>query len=166
MKRVPGYLHHQIIEAAEFVLSALDQGPLARQKASRVERIAVIDDEEAMTEMTATFLERWGYLSVEYPSADRFLRSFSAAPERFSLVIADVVMPEMTGLQLVRVLREAGHRVPMLLMTGFDVQDRLEMGDSSGRISFLRKPFTSVHLEQSVRRLLTARRSFWKAPLR
>jgi CheY-like chemotaxis protein len=75
-------------------------------------------------------------------------------------------MPEMTGLQLVRVLREAGHRVPMLLMTGFDVQDRLEMGDSSGRISFLRKPFTPVHLEQSVRRLLTARRSFWKAPLR
>jgi DNA-binding response OmpR family regulator len=72
-------------------------------------------------------------------------------------------MPGMSGIQLVRTLRESGHDVPILLMTGFNVQDRLQITGGFGRISFVRKPFTGEQLAQSVRRLLSSTRSIGKA---
>ncbi|MGH7958342.1 MAG: response regulator [Opitutaceae bacterium] len=123
-----------------------------------VERVAIVDDEEAMVTVTSAVLERWGYPTIQFTSAAHFLEAFAAAPERINLVVADVVMPGMSGLQLVRTLRDSGHDVPILLMTGFNVQDHLQTGGSSGRISLVRKPFTSGQLGQSVRRMLRAPR--------
>ena len=133
--------------------SALDAFSVARG-----ERVAVVDDEAAMATVTLALLQRLGYGTSSYNSAARFYKHFDAAPDRFSLVITDVVMPGMSGLQLVRALREAGHNVPVLLMTGYSMHGRLDTDEFSGRVAFIRKPFTSVHLAQSVRRLLCSTR--------
>jgi FixJ family two-component response regulator len=131
-----------------------DEAPQVHHSA-RGERIAIVDDEQAMATVTATVLDRAGYSTVAYTSPARFLKAFDANPERIDLLVADVVMPGITGIQLVRKLRETGYDLPILLMTGFGVQSRLQMGGSLGRISFVRKPFTMAQLTQSVRRLLT-----------
>ena len=109
-----------------------------------------------MIAVTSALLERLGYATTSYSSAARFLKAFDAAPERVDLVIVDVVMPGMSGVQLVSALREAGYEIPILLMTGFSVQAYLKAGGTGGRISFVRKPFTTTHLAQSVRRLLSS----------
>jgi two-component system, cell cycle sensor histidine kinase and response regulator CckA len=124
---------------------------------ARGERVAIVDDEEAMTAVTSTLLKRLGYSTTSYNSASRFMEAFSAAPDRIDLVVADVVMPGMSGVHLVHALRDSGHDIPILLMTGYTVQPRLQPGGSAGRISFVRKPFTTAHLAQSVRRLLSDR---------
>ena len=124
--------------------------------AARGERVAIVDDEEAMTTVTSTLLKRLGYSTVAYNCASRFKDAFEAAPNRVDLVVADVVMPGMSGVQLVHSLRDSGHEIPILLMTGFTVQPRLPLGPGSGRISFVRKPFSTAHLAQAVRRLLSA----------
>ena len=111
-----------------------------------------------MTSVTTILLERLGYSTVSYPSATQFVHAFDAAPGRIDLVLTDVVMPGMNGIQLVKTLRESGHDVPILIMTGFSVQSRLELGGTLGRISFLRKPFTVAHLAQSIRRMLSTGR--------
>jgi two-component system cell cycle sensor histidine kinase/response regulator CckA len=136
----------------------IDQDSLRPLMTTRGERVAIVDDEEVMTSVTAAVLERLGYTTSTFSCASRFAKAFNASPEKFDLVVTDVVMPGFSGVQLVRTLREHGHEVPVLLMTGFSVQTRLETGGSAGRISFVRKPFTPLHLAQSVRRLLIAAR--------
>lgn len=154
MSGVLGYLHRQGVEAFGSSTTAKTGSEIRNHMTARGERVAIIDDEEAMTSVTAALLQRLGYSTVTYTSAARFVADFDADPERIKLVLSDVVMPGMTGVQLVRRLRESGHDVPILLMTGFSVQSRLEPGGSSGRVSFVRKPFTTTHLAQSVRRML------------
>ena len=122
---------------------------------ARGERVAIVDDEQAMTAVTSALLKRLGYETISFQSADEFREVFEAAPDRIDLVVADVVMPGTSGVQLVRSLRESGHQIPILLMTGYTVQQHLQPGGSDGRISFVRKPFTTTHLAQSVRRLLS-----------
>lgn len=130
---------------------------VSRHLTSRGEHVAIVDDEDAMTSVTSELLENLGYTTTCYTSAAQFKKVFEVAPERVDLAIVDIVMPGMSGIQLVNTLREQGHAVPILLMTGFSVQSRLEPGGVPGRIAFVRKPFTATHLAQSVRRLLSAR---------
>src|SRR5688572_13937132 len=143
-------------------LERLSRGPAHRDSGNcpfsvRGERVAIVDDEEAMTTVTSILLKRLGYETVSFHSAAQFKEAFEAAPERIDLIVADVVMPGISGVQLVRSLRESGHQIPILLMTGYTVQKHLQPGGNDGRISFVRKPFTTTHLAQSVRRLLSDR---------
>ena len=79
--------------------------------------MATTPDHERQLQEDAAQLQRLGYATISYPSAARFLKAFDAAPERIDLVIIDVVMPGMSGVQLVSALRQAGYDVPILLMT-------------------------------------------------
>ena len=151
------YLHSRVVKTAESLATVFDASP-------RGERIAIVDDEEPITTITAALLQRWGYETAAYSSAGAFLKAFSATPKRFKLLLSDVVMPGMSGIQLVRTLRDSGCELPILLMTGFNVQERAQLAPRSGRIAFVRKPFTALQLEQSVRRMLTSSRS--RAPRR
>jgi DNA-binding NtrC family response regulator len=146
------YLHSRLIKTAGAVATVFDPP-------TRGEHIAIVDDEEPIITITSALLQRWGHETAAYSSANGFLKAFSAAPDKFKLLLADVVMPGMSGIQLVRTLRESGCELPVLLMTGFNVQDRAQLAPRSGRIAFVRKPFTALQLEQSVRRMLTWHRS-------
>ena len=59
-----------------------------------------------------------GYEPVGFDSAPKALAAFRAEPERFDLVLADEVMPEMTGTELAAALRAIRPELPVLLMTG------------------------------------------------
>ena len=156
--RVLSYLHSKTFGRGASPASSIERGGARGQPVARGECVAVVDDEEAITDVTSAFLERLGYSTVSYTSASRFMEAFDAAPKRIDLIVADVVMPGMSGVQLVKSLRESGHDVPVLLMTGYpSVKERLQPGGSDGRISFVRKPFNGAHLAQSVRRLLSNR---------
>jgi FixJ family two-component response regulator len=109
---VLGYLHSSLAEPVDESAVTIDRNELRRQMSSRNERIAIVDDEEAMTSVAAALLGRLGYSTTSYSSGARFLKAFDAAPERFDLVILDVVMPGMSGVQLVSALRAAGHQFP------------------------------------------------------
>jgi FixJ family two-component response regulator len=122
----------------------------------RGERVAIVDDEREMADVTKTVLQKLGYATVTYGSAARFLKAYLANPEPIDLVVTDLVMPGMTGVQLAKFLRENGHEVPILLMTGFAVQPRPQWEIGSGRTALVRKPFNSAQLGQAVRRLLSS----------
>jgi DNA-binding NtrC family response regulator len=155
---VLSYLHSKTFGRGASAASSRGRGVVQGQPAARGERVAIVDDEEAITNVTSAFLERLGYSTVSYTCASRFKEAFDAAPTRIDLIVADVVMPGMSGVQLVKSLRESGHDVPVLLMTGYTgLKERLQPGGSEGRVSFVRKPFNSAHLAQSVRRLLSNR---------
>jgi two-component system copper resistance phosphate regulon response regulator CusR len=72
----------------------------------------------------------------------------------FDLIIADVLMPWMTGLQVASSVREAGLEVPVILMTGTRDSTLDERVDSLDRTVLLRKPFGDRELRAAVQKLL------------
>ena len=115
-------------------------------------RVHVIDDDEALRESLA-FLLRSAELDVEsYASAAAFLDAVPNA--RLSCVITDVRMPGMSGIDLLRRLKELKVDVPVIVITGHgDVPLAVE-AMKVGAMDFLEKPFDDEVLLASVRSAL------------
>jgi two-component system, LuxR family, response regulator FixJ len=114
--------------------------------------VHIIDDDDAMRE-SLVFLLRTAQIEAEaFPSAPAFLDRLPDA--RLSCVITDIRMPEMSGLDLLRRLREMKIDVPVVVITGHgDVPLAVE-AMKFGAIDFLEKPFDDEVLLASVRSAL------------
>jgi len=114
--------------------------------------VHVIDDDEALRD-SLTFLLHTARLDVQsYPSAAAFLEALPQA--NLSCVITDVRMPGMSGIDLLRRLRERKISVPVIVITGHgDIPLAVE-AMRIGAIDFLEKPFDDEVLIASVRAAL------------
>ena len=81
--------------------------------------ILFVDDEEMLARLGQVQLEELGYEVASYTSSVDALAVFRAAPDRFDVVITDQTMPEMTGEQLARELRQCRPDIPIIFMHGF-----------------------------------------------
>ena len=111
--------------------------------------VHIIDDDQAMRE-SLVFLLRSAHIAAEtFASGPAFLASLP--DDRLRCVITDVRMPEMSGLELLRRLREMKIVVPVIVITGHgDVPLAVE-AMKFGAIDFLEKPFDDEVLLASVR---------------
>jgi PAS domain S-box-containing protein len=80
------------------------------------EKILFIDDEPALSRLGERRLGALGYVVTALTEPAKAIEAMAA--ERFDLVITDFTMPRMTGLELAQRLREAGHHVPVILLSG------------------------------------------------
>jgi signal transduction histidine kinase/CheY-like chemotaxis protein len=92
------------------------EAPLAR---GRGETILIVDDEKPLVLLGEEMAAALGYEPVGFESSTRALAAFRAEPQRFDLVLADEVMPEMTGTQLATALQAIRPDLPIILMTGY-----------------------------------------------
>ena len=100
--------------------------------------VHVIDDDEAMRDSLAFLLESTDIAVRTYESAIEFLSEIDDV--RAGCIVTDVRMPEMSGLELVRRLRERGVDLPVIVMTGHaDVPLAVE-AMKAGALEFLEKP--------------------------
>jgi len=83
------------------------------------ERILFVDDEQAVVEMGQQMLEHLGYDVTTRTSSLEALELFRARPDQFELVITDMTMPNMTGADLTKEIRNIRRDVPVILCTGF-----------------------------------------------
>ncbi len=115
------------------------------------ESILVVDDEPIVCEVAATMLRRLGYQPVIAHAGERALELMQAEPGACALVFTDLNMPRMTGLDLIRRLREAGDRVPCLLTTGYIGSGATEAeARALGVSDIVEKPFTERTLGLAV----------------
>jgi PAS domain S-box-containing protein len=120
------------------------------------ESLMIVDDQ---TEVAATLrrgLMRMGYQVEAYTSPRIALERFGKAPLRHSLLISDVVMPEMNGIEMARAMRETRPDLPVILCTGFNPTGVALPG---GPTEVLAKPLDPVDLARHVRRMLDTRRA-------
>ena len=116
--------------------------------------ILVVDDEPAVRELTVEILRRSGYKSLGVPSARHALDLLDE--EQFDLLVSDVVMPEMTGLELLYELRRRRPDLPVILMTGGSQEpERTSRAVELGAVALLYKPFSSAELRDLVASALT-----------
>jgi two-component system response regulator FixJ len=117
--------------------------------------VYVIDDDEGVRSSLAFFLEMSDLQARAYASASEFLQDAPGLEE--GVIITDVRMPGMSGLDLVRRLREIGVDLPIIVITGHaDVPLAVE-AMRAGVVDFIEKPFEHDMLLASVRDALSRR---------
>jgi two-component system response regulator FixJ len=79
--------------------------------------IAIVDDDSAVRDSVQFLLETEGFSVETFQSAQDFLERFRQSHERFSCLIVDHHMPDVTGLDLVSRLRADGHSISVMLIT-------------------------------------------------
>lgn len=119
-------------------------------------RILVVDDEPYMCDVCSRTLQRGGYevtSTCDPHEAADLLRS----EQRFDLLLTDIKMPAMSGLDLAHIAREQDPTIAIIIMTGFATMENLQQSVQRGIADFLSKPFELEHLRLAVDQALHKR---------
>ena len=117
------------------------------------ETILLVEDEEMVRELAVESLQRYGYTILQAPNGDKALALCERHKGKIDLLITDLVMPGMNGIDLARKFRDSHPVVPVLFMSGY-AEDALEhLGHLADRQSFLQKPITPTSLSRKVREM-------------
>lgn len=115
-------------------------------------RVLVVDDEPQMRDGLQEVLRRKGYEVVTAEDGDEALTLLSR--ENFSAILADVKMPGMDGLTLLRSVREVSPDTPVLMMTAFGtIEDAIEAMKEGAR-DYILKPFSPELIENAIRKVV------------
>jgi two-component system chemotaxis response regulator CheY len=119
-----------------------------------VSRILAVDDSSSMRQMVAFTLSSAGFDVAEAPDGAAALAM--AQKEKFGLVLADVNMPNMDGISLVRALRGLPEYkfTPLLMLTTESGPEKKQEGKAAGATGWLVKPFNPEQLLNTVKRVL------------
>ena len=118
-------------------------------------RILVVDDDEAVLELTAEFLQRAGF-EVETASGGRqAVEIVGRCGDAIEAVVLDLVMPDFSGEETFLALRELHPELPVVLISGFDREQAAQRFSARGIADFVTKPFEPAELVDAVRRVLT-----------
>ena len=115
-------------------------------------RLMIVDDEFEMRTLLAEYFRRLGFEVAEKESAAAALQTVTT--DSFDCFILDVSMPEMSGIELLRKLRDRGIDTPALFLTAHDMLDDKVAGFEAGADDYLAKPFSPRELEYRVEALL------------
>ncbi len=119
-----------------------------------IEHILLVDDEEVITDMMQQMLQKLGYnVTARYASLDA-LDIFYEKSEDFDLVITDMTMPKMTGLELAKALRRIRDDIPVILCTGYSELITEEKMKESGISMLLMKPVSRNKMAETIRQSL------------
>jgi FixJ family two-component response regulator len=111
--------------------------------------IAIVDDDASMRDTTGDLLESVGYRAATFASAAGFLKS--GRRKRVSCLIADMRMPQMTGLELHQHLVASNRSIPTILMTAHPDARTKAQAIKSNVVCYLAKPFAADELLACVR---------------
>jgi CheY-like chemotaxis protein len=127
------------------------EAPIARGNG---ERVLVVDDEDALVAVASEVLTRIGYEPVGCADGAAALAAFEAATGRIDAVIADEVMPGLSGTQLARALRTRRPDLPIVLVSGYTGPMLTERALGAGITEVLKKPVQSRELASALARAL------------
>lgn len=135
--------------------------PEHRKPHSETPRILIVDDDSGQRSLLDSFLRGQGFETVAVNSGERALETLRA--EKFAMMISDVRMPGLSGLETLRLVRREHATLPVLLVTAFtDIRDAVTaMRD--GAVNYLAKPIDLDELLASVRQAIGISKS---VPLR
>lgn len=117
-------------------------------------RILAVDDSPSMREMVRLTLSAAGFEVTQAEDGQQALEL--ARKSTFDLVLSDVNMPQMDGIELIRALRaEAGYRyTPILMLTTEASLDRRREGKDAGATGWIVKPFEPAQLVATMKKVL------------
>jgi DNA-binding response OmpR family regulator len=116
--------------------------------------ILVVDDEPGVCKSVQRVLGRKGYQVAQALCVSSALDTLETG-ESFDLVIADLMMPQVGGMELLKIIRDRWPTTPVLIITGYASIASAVEATRFGAVGYLPKPFTPGELEEAVNRVLS-----------
>jgi two-component system, cell cycle sensor histidine kinase and response regulator CckA len=113
--------------------------------------VLVVDDEDAVRRFAMRVLEREGYLVIEARDGVEALELIKQGGTLLELVLSDIVMPRLNGVELMQALAASHPELPVILMSGYATGALAELGIAVP-CAILPKPFQAERLLEEVRR--------------
>jgi|GEM_PF-2092903 len=118
------------------------------------ERVLVVDDEPDLVEVVSRLLASLGYQVRGFGQSAEALRAFQERPDDFDLVLSDLTMPGLTGLELAQAVRQVRPATPVVICTGFSDSLIQEQARAAAVREVILKPLQRRELALAVRRAL------------
>jgi PAS domain S-box-containing protein len=118
------------------------------------QRILVVDDERALTLMLEKILTRLNYQVISTNRAQEAIRLFRKNPAQYDLLITDLTMPELNGLELTRQIRAIRPDMRVIMVSGYRATLTAEALGEAGVLELLEKPISAFVLAEVVHRHL------------
>ena len=140
--------------------SLLEETEMEQQKAVTEhavgggEHILYVDDDDVLVELGNGMLTFLGYKVTGTTSSSEALELFRNCPDQYDMVISDMTMPNMTGLELAQELKRIRPDIPIILCTGFSEQITPERVKSIGLREIIMKPVVLDQMAAAIRREL------------
>lgn len=120
------------------------------------EHILIVDDEEALAQLSAEILDEVGFVPHVCTSGKAALEAFQDDPNRYSMLLSDERMPHMSGSTLAAEIRKIRPAIPVLLVSGHFGDPAMVAAEDSRLTEILKKPVPRDDLIGAVSRLLAA----------
>jgi CheY-like chemotaxis protein len=130
-----------------------DDGVEAAESYQGYGKILVADDDSLVLETSKRLLTHLGFEVLTTEDGRECLERYALHRDEIRLVILDLTMPRMGGLETLRELRQVDGAVRVLLVSGYS-DHGLDLPEDDGGLAFLQKPFRAVALEKKLRQLL------------
>jgi len=118
----------------------------------KVKRILLVDDNKNARALLAEFLSTMGYRVFEEKDGEEIMKLVEVG--RIDLVITDLKMPEMDGIELTLAIRRIKPDLPIIVYSGYLFVDTARAALKAGANEYLAKPFLQTKIKQTVERLL------------
>ena len=116
--------------------------------------ILMIEDTEAVCEMMEMFFENEGWKASFYHDGKEGLDAFLENQNKWGVVILDVNLPSMDGMQICRQIRQVNQNVPIVMLTARDSESDQVIGLEIGADDYVAKPFSAVTIMARIKALL------------
>jgi two-component system, cell cycle sensor histidine kinase and response regulator CckA len=116
-------------------------------------RILVVDDEQSLLIVMEQYLRRLGNDVVACRDGQQAWEEFERDPSSFTLVLADMTLPEMSGSELLSRMLSLNPDIGILICSGYPFDSNVIPASHQHQIGFLQKPFTPRMLAESIEQL-------------
>jgi PAS domain S-box-containing protein len=118
------------------------------------ETILLVEDEATVLEVGAILLQSLGYQIIKAPDGKSALNLYSAHREQINLVISDVIMPGIGGVELYQALKQQNPAINVILASGYPLGDEADRLLQLGIADWIQKPFDTETLARTIYRAL------------
>ena len=141
--------------AASIATAAAETAPAEPAPVGQGKHILFLDDEEALVRLGKRLLQRLGYRVTGFTQAAEAVQAFRAAPGQFDVVITDLNLPGISGLDVAQEFLTLRPDVPVLLCSGYITEPVKEQARRIGICHFLYKPNNIEELSKTLHQVLT-----------
>jgi FixJ family two-component response regulator len=127
---------------AEFKKSGINQVSNSTVNLSTAPLVCIVDDDPSMAASTRFLVRSFGFTAEAFLSAQQFLDSGLVEETKCLILILDLRMPGIDGLELQQTLTSANKRIPIIFISARATDDERTEAIAGGAVDFLSKPFS------------------------
>jgi DNA-binding response OmpR family regulator len=144
----PQALSYQVAARQELPLYVTGCSSTLLELEMRMARILIVDDEIAIVDVLQTFLEEKGHkVFTAYDGEDAVE---TAKRERPHMILLDIYLPKMDGIEVLRTVKEFDEAVGVIMITAFREEDVARQALKLGAFDYITKPFDFEYLERAL----------------